>query len=98
MECDTPKRSEVGIFCSNLLGLTKHLPLCYAVLCREYYRPNPEDPVQVPTSLADEDDKSEDLEIQERLNKRFRIARDGDHLMGSTFECDLCQFRNVNER
>ena len=54
--------------------------------------------IRVQTSLATRDDKSEDLEMEERLNKRFRIAIDGDHLMGIPFECDLCQFRNVNER
>jgi hypothetical protein len=28
----------------------------------------------------------------------YRCARDGDHLMGVPFECNLCTFRNVNER
>ena len=28
--------------------------------------------------------------------KRFRIASDGDHLMGIPFGCALCQLRNVN--
>ena len=56
-------------------------PPCYAVWCREFYRPHPEDPFKVQTSLAAGDDKSEDLETEERLNKRFWIARDGDHLM-----------------
>ena len=38
------------------------------------------------------------METEERLNKRFHIARDGYHLMGIPFECDIFQFRNVNER
>ena len=38
------------------------------------------------------------METEEHLNNRFRIARDGDNFMGIPFECDLCQFRNVNER
>ncbi|KAL3777809.1 hypothetical protein ACHAW5_001787 [Stephanodiscus triporus] len=29
---------------------------------------------------------------------RYRSARDGDHLMGVPFECDLCSFRNVSGR
>ena len=36
--------------------------------------------------------------MEECLNKHFRIERDGDHLMGIPFECDMCQFRNVNDR
>ena len=36
--------------------------------------------------------------MEERLNKRFRTEKDGYHFMGIPFECDLCQFRNVNKR
>ena len=36
--------------------------------------------------------------MEERLNKRFRIARDRYHLTGIPFECDLCRFRNLKER
>ena len=28
-------------------------------------------------------------------NQRHRCGRNGDHLMGVPFECDLCSFRNV---
>ena len=28
----------------------------------------------------------------------YRCGRDGDHLMGEPFECDLCSFRNVLSR
>ena len=44
------------------------------------------------------DYESKDLETEELPNKRFQIARDGDHLMGIFFEYDLCQFININER
>ena len=30
--------------------------------------------------------------------QRFKQARNGDHLMGVPFECDLCSFRNVARR
>ena len=96
MECKTPKRSGLGIFCSSLLRLRKPFPPCYVVWCRECYRPHLEDPFRLQTSLAAGDDESKDLETEERLNERFRIARDGYHLMGIPFECDLCQFRNIS--
>ena len=98
MECETPKRSGVGIFCSILLSIIKYFPPCHAFWCGGCYLPHPEDPFQVQTSLAARYDKSEDLEMEERLNKRFQIARDGYHLMVIPFECDMCQFINVNER
>ena len=31
-------------------------------------------------------------------NERYRVGRDGDHLAGVPFECDLCHFRNMNRR
>ena len=98
MECGTPKRSGVGMFCSNFLSLIKPLPRCYAVWCRECYHTHPKDTFWVHARLAKGYEKSEDPEKEEHLNKRFRIARDGYHLMVIPFECYLCQFRNVNER
>ena len=98
MECDNTKRSGVGLFYSNFLRLRKPFPLCYAVWCGERYRPNLEDTFQVQTSISAGDNKSEDLETEKRLNKRFQISRNRDYLMGIPFECDICQFRNANER
>ena len=80
MDYETPKRSGVGLFLSNFFGLRKPSPLCYAVWCVEFYRPHPEDPFRVQESLAAGDNESENLETEERLNKRFRIARYGYHL------------------
>jgi hypothetical protein len=37
------------------------------------------------------------LDDDHTLN-RYRCGRDGDHLMGVPFECDLCSFRNVSGR
>ena len=34
----------------------------------------------------------------EKLEDKFKCGRDGDHLMGIPFECDLCHFRNLNLR
>ena len=98
MECETPKRSGVRLFCLNL-GRSSDPPStpCYAVWCGECYHPHPEDPFRVQTRLANKYEKSEDLGMEERLKKRFQIARYGDHLMGTPFECDLFQLRNSNE-
>ena len=70
---------------------------CLAVWCGECYQPHPEDPFPVQNLLHDEDEL-EDLETDERLAQRFRQGRNGDHLMGIPFQCDLCHFRNVAER
>ena len=71
---------------------------CYLEALVEVYLHRPDNPFQVQTSLSRGDNKSEDLATEERLNKRLWIARDGDQLMGIPFECDLCQFRNMNEK
>ena len=47
--------------------------------------------------LEDEDEHKE-LVTEEKLAKRFRHGRNGDHLMGVPFECDICHFRNCNLR
>ena len=98
MEWETPNRSGVGLLCSNLLRLRKPSPPFYEVCCREFYHPHPEDPFQVQTSLADEYGERKDLDTEERLNKRSRIVRDGDHFMGTHLELDLRHLRNANGR
>ena len=90
--------SGVGIFCSNLLRLRKPFPPVSCHLVQIMLPPSPEDPFQVQTMFATGDDESEDLETEERLNKRLQIERYGNHLMIISFECDLRQFRNVDER
>ena len=89
MDCETPKRVGVGMFCSYLLKIRKNLLPCYAVWCGECYHHQPEYQFLAQTSLSDEYNKSNYLETEERLNKRFHISRDRDHLMGIHFECDL---------
>ena len=64
--------------------------------CRKCYQAHPEDPFPVQVRLDDEE--KEDLETEEQLDQRYQTGRDGDHLMGIPFECDLCHFRNVMER
>ena len=96
LECKTFKRNGVGLFCSNFLRQRDPFPRCLAVWCGECYTAHPNDPFRVQTALDDEE--SEDLVTEEKLAKRFKVARDGDHLMGVPFECDLYHFRNVNER
>ena len=98
MDCETPNRSGVGIFCSNFLRIEKYFPPWYAVWCGECHLPHLEYHFQVQISLAVGYKKSRDLETEKLLNNRLRIARDGDNLMGIPFLCDLCHFRNVNYR
>jgi hypothetical protein len=46
---------------------------------------------------TEEAQNSTDLEAIEASTTldRYRCGRDGDHLMGVSFECDLCSFQNV---
>ena len=86
----------MGLFCSNFLRNRGPFPPCLSVWCGKCYQAHPEDPFPVQVRLDDEE--KEDLETEERLDQRYRTGRDGDHLMGIPFECDLCHFRNVMER
>ena len=40
----------------------------------------------------------EDLVVEDTEGQRYRHARNGDHIMGVPFECELCHFRNMNKR
>ena len=70
MDCETPNRSGVGLFYSNSLRLRKCLPPCHAVWWREFYRPHPEDPFWLQTSLADRDN-AETMKLQKGVWVHF---------------------------
>ena len=93
--CGKVRRDGAGIFCGNFLRTRGPFPPCLAVWCGECFRRYPHDPFPVQTSL-EEEDEHEDLETEEKLANKFRHGRNGDHLMGIPFECDLCYFRNLN--
>jgi hypothetical protein len=48
--------------------------------------------------LAGGEGECDDLLVDEGDEDRYRCARNGDHLMGVPFACDLCHFRNLNKR
>jgi hypothetical protein len=96
MECGKVLRNGTGIFCSNFLRRRGSFHPCLAAWCGTCYRAHPSDPFPVQKTLDEEE--LEDLETEEHLNRRFQQGRDGDHLMGIPFECDLCHYRNVVDR
>ena len=96
--CGKVLRHGTGIFCGNFLRHRGPFPPCLAVWCGKCYREHPQDPFPIQTLLDDGIGDDEELETEEDLKERFRHGRDGDHLMGIPFECDLCHFRNVCER
>ena len=71
-------------------------PPCLSVWCGGCYQTAAQDPFPIQTQL--EDEENEDLVTEKDDTRRFRQGRDGDHLMGIPFECDLCSFRNVAQR
>ena len=95
--CGKVRRHGAGIFCGNFLRARGPFPPCLAVWCGECYHQYPHDPFPVQKFLEDKD-KHEELVTEEKLAKRFRHGRNGDHLMGVPFECDICHFRNCNLR
>ena len=48
--------------------------------------------------MEGEEGEADELLVEEGDDERYRCARNGDHLMGVPFSCDLCHFRNLNHR
>ena len=67
-----------------------------SVWCGDCYRESPTDPFPR-LQTVEAEDESEVL-LEETDLERHRHGRNGDHLMGVPFECDLCHFRNMNKR
>ena len=44
------------------------------------------------------DDEDDTLLIVDKDDARYMEARNGDHLSGIPFQCDICHFRNLNHR
>lgn len=95
--CGKVLRHGTGIFCGNFLRSRGRFRPCLAAWCGDCYMEHPQDPFPVQRSLVDEEEE-EDLVTEDRTGERFRHGRNGDHIMGIPFECDLCHFRNVNLR
>ena len=95
VKCGKVRRAGHGLFCSNYLLGRASFPPCRNVWCGECYQEASDD------RFPRLDDKVEavnvsDLEVEVPLTlDRYRCGRNGDHLMGVPFECDLCSFRNM---
>ena len=66
------------------------------VWCGGCFKQSPTDPFPRQEGV-DPEDESEVL-TDNRDRDRYKMGRDGDHLMGVPFECDLCHFRYMNCR
>ena len=94
--CKILRRNGAEPFCSNFLKHIVCFSQCLVIWCRSCYQAHPDGPFSVQETLGEEE--REDLETDELLDRRLETGRDGDHLMGIPFECDLCHSRNVAER
>ena len=88
-----------GIFCANFLTNKEGFPLCKAAYHGACYRDYADNLFPVQRTLDDDEDgREEGFEVDDETKDMFMHGRDGDHVMGVCFECDVCSFRNVNER
>jgi hypothetical protein len=95
VKCGKMRRAGHRLFCSNFLLGRATFPPCRNVWCGECYQEASDDCFP---RLDDngEGQNATDLEIEVSLTlNRYCCGRNGDHLMGVPFECDLCLFRNV---
>ena len=94
--CGKIRRAGHGLFCSNyLLGRAPFQP-CRNVWCGKCYK----EAINYPFPRLDQKgvgNKSDLMGLDDdHTLSRYRCGRDGDHIMGVPFECDLCSFRNVS--
>ena len=94
--CGKTRRGGVGIFCRNFCVGREGFPPCMNVWCGGCFKQSPTDPFPRQEG-GDPEDESEVL-TDNRDKDRYKMGRDGDHLLGVPFECDLCHFRNMNRR
>jgi hypothetical protein len=88
--CGAIKKNGCGLFCSNIYLWRGNFHPCG--MCGAEAVSSSLQPTHAPHSKARQ--KRHAMESPE--TPEFRTARDGNHLMGVPFECDLCHFRNVS--
>ena len=64
--------------------------------CGGCYREDPGDPYPRQQNPAGSPEEAHDLALDSGDDSLYRAGRNRDHLMGVSFECDLCHFRNMN--
>ena len=82
-----------GVFCANFAHSRQHWRPCHSVWHGACYQPHPLDHFYCHVVT---DDDGFDWRPPEALS-RFKVARDGDHLL-TLFQCDLCCFHNLQGR
>jgi hypothetical protein len=92
--CGTTRRNGWGVFCGNFLTPRGGFLPCANAWCGECYKTGENDPF--PIQETREEDM--DLELDPMDETMYQKGRNGDHLMGVPFECDLCHFRNLTRR
>jgi hypothetical protein len=93
--CGKMRQAGHGLFCSNYLLGREGFPPCRNVWCGECYREIKSNPFPRLDKLGEANGSDLDLDTPE-TSQRYRCGRNGDHLMGVPFECNLCSFRNVS--
>ena len=96
--CGALRKNGAGLFCANFLLARGPFPPCNNVWCGKCYQPATDSPFPIQPFLRDEDDEESDVVAEDVKRHDHRRGRDGDHLMGVPFQCDLCHFRNVSGR
>ena len=92
--CGKMRRAGHGLFCSNYLLGREGSPPCRNVWCGPCYREAASDPLPRLDKNGEVNNSDLDLGSPE-TSDRYCCGRNGDHLMGVPFECDLCSFQNV---
>jgi len=93
--CGKVGKNGSGLFCSNLYRKRDIFPPCGNVWCGPCYRLAPQDPFPI---LENKGGDWDEMPFEITTVDEFHLARDGDHMMGTPVECDLCHFQNLARR
>jgi hypothetical protein len=91
-ECSAIRKWVHRLFCGNFFLAWGNYPPCRAVWCGKCYQ----ELINNNFPRLDHHQSGSDLEVDlVYTQNQYQSGRDGDHLMGVSFKCNLCSFRNV---
>ena len=94
-KCGKIRRVGHGLLCSNFLLGRASFPPCRNVWCGECYQEASNNRFPRLDNQREATNTTDlEIEISPTLG-RYRCGRNGDHLMGVPFGCNLCKFYNV---
>ena len=98
--CEMWKDPEAGIrhLLQKFLCWARGFPPVLECVVRGLLPGGPQRSLPTASESVGSPEEAHDLDMDSGDDNLYRAGRNGDHLMGVPFECDMCHFRNMNKR